>query len=168
MDDQAAAEIAPHLLAGEKLIWAGRPYPPVYMLYNGGVTGILGIFPIIGAAIAFGSWLVALGIPAIILFAVAARIRGESVRYGLTDKRAIIAATWPWHSLRTIPVDRFNVCIRQNFNKQIGSIMFRKTPDPLNLWRGTPFRADAFVGLSDADKVQKLIEAFSHRRSAVV
>jgi hypothetical protein len=168
MDDQAAAEIAPRLLAGEKLIWAGRPYPPVYMLYNGGVTGILGIFPIIGAAIAFDSWLVALGIPAIILFAVVARIRGESVRYGLTDKRAIIAATWPWHSLRLIPVDRFNVCIRQNFNTQIGSIMFRKTPDPLNLWRGTPFRADAFVGLSDADEVQKLVEAFSHRRSVSV
>jgi hypothetical protein len=46
--------------------------------------------------------------------------------------------------------------------------MFHKTPDILNLWRGTPFRADAFVGLSDADKVQELIEAFSHRRSAVV
>ena len=155
MDDQAAAEIVPHLLAGEKLIWAGRPYPPVYMLYNGGVTGILGIFPIIGAAIAFGSWLVALGIPAIILFAVAVRIRGESVRYGLTDKRAIIKATWPWRSLRIIPTDRFNVCVRQNFNKQIGSIMFRKTLDPFNFWRGTPFRADAFVGLSDADNVQK-------------
>ena len=168
MDDQAAAEIVSHLSAGEKLIWAGRPYPPVYMLYNGGVTGILGIFPIIGAAIASDSWLAALGIPAIILFAVVARIRGESVRYGLTDKRAIIKATWPWRSLRIIPADRFNVCVRQNFNKQIGSIMFRKTLDPFNFWRGTPFRADAFFGLSDADNVQKLIEAFSHRRSVSV
>jgi hypothetical protein len=168
MDDQAAAEITPHLSAGEKLIWAGRPYPPVYMFYNGGGMGILSIFPIIAAAIALDSWLVALLIPALILFAVLARKRGESVRYALTDKRAIIAATWPWRSLQIIPVDRFNVCIRQNFSKQIGSIMFRKTPDFLNLWRGTPFRADAFVGLSDAGKVQKLIEAFSHRRSAVV
>jgi hypothetical protein len=163
MDEEAAAEIAPHLSAGEKLIWTGRPYPPVYMLYNGGAMGILGIFPIIGAAISLGSWLVALLIPALVLLVVAARIRGESVRYGLTDKRAIIKATWPWRSLRIIPADRFNVCVRQNFNQQIGSIMFRKTPDPLNVWRGTPFRADAFVGLSDADKVQKLIEAFSRR-----
>ena len=168
MDDQAAAEIAPHLSAGEKLIWAGRPYPPVYMFYNGGAMGLLAIIVVINCAIVFGSGLVLLLIPAIILFAVAARHRGESVRYGLTDKRAIIAATWPWRSLQIIPADRFNVCIRQNFNKQIGSIMFRKTPDPLNLWRGTPFRADAFVGLSDADKVQKLIEACSHRRGAVV
>ena len=168
MDDQAAAEIAPHLSAGEKLIWAGRPYPPVYMLYNGGFMGILSVFPIISVAIALDSWLVALGIPVLVLLAIVARMRGESVRYGLTDKRAIIAATWPWRSLRIIPVDRFNVCIRQNFNKQIGSIMFRKTLDPLNFWRGTPFRADAFVGLSDADKVQKLIEASSHRRNVVV
>jgi hypothetical protein len=168
MDEQAAAEIAPHLSAGEKLIWAGRPYPPVYMLYNGGAMGLLAIIVVINCAIAFGSGLVLLLIPAIILFAVGARHRGESVRYGLTDKRAIIAATWPWRSLLIIPADRFNVCIRQNFNKQIGSIMFRKTPDFLNLWRGTPFRADAFLGLSDADKVQELIEAFSHRRGVVV
>jgi hypothetical protein len=167
MDDQAAAEIAPNLPTGEKLIWAGRPYPPVYMLYNGGAMGLLAIIVVINGAIIFGGHVLFL-IPAIILFAVAARHRGASVRYGLTDKRAIIAATWPWRSLQNIPADRFNVCIRQNFNKQIASIMFRKTPDPLNIWRGTPFRADAFVGLSDADQVQKLIEAFSHRRSAVV
>jgi hypothetical protein len=167
MDDQAVAEIAPHLSAGEKLIWAGRPYPPVYMFYNGGGMGLLAIIVVINCAIAFGGWFLLL-IPAIILFAVAARHRGESVRYGLTDKRAIIAASWPWHSLQIIPTDRFNVCIRQNFSKQIASIMFRKTPDPLNIWRGTPFRADAFLGLSDADKVQKLIEGFSHRRGVVV
>ena len=167
MDDHAAAEIAPHLPAGEKLIWAGRPYPPVYMLYNGGAMGLLAIIVVINCAIIFGG-LVLLLIPAIILFAVAARIRGESVRYGLTDKRAIIKATWPWRSLRIIPTDRFNVCVRQNFNKQIGSIMFRKTLDPFNFWRGTPFRVDAFVGLSDADNVQKLIEAFSHHRSVSV
>ena len=168
MDDQAAAEIAPHLLAGEKLIWAGRPFPPVYMLYNGGFMIILAIFPIIGLAISFQTWLIALLIPALILFAVVARMRGESVRYGLTDRRAIIAATWPWRSIQTIPVDRFNVCIRQNFNSQIASIMFRKTTDPFNIWRGTPFRADAFLGLSDADNVQKLVEGFSHQRSVVV
>lgn len=168
MDDQAAAAIAPHLPVGEKLLWAGRPYPPVYMLYNGGAMGLLVIIVVISIAIAVGSGLVLLLIPAIILFAVAARVRGESVRYGLSDKRAVITATWPWRSLRIIPTDRFNVCIRQNFNKQIGSIMFRKTPDPLNFWRGTPFRADAFVGLSDADAVQKLIEAASHRRSVSV
>src|ERR1700693_3163069 len=167
MDDQAAAEITPHLSMDEKLIWAGRPYPPVYMFYNGGGMGLLAIIVVINLAIAFGGLRLLL-IPVLILLAVLARRRGESVRYGLTDKRAIIAATWPWHSLRIIPVDCFNVCIRQNFNKQIASIMFRKTPDILNFWRGTPFRADAFVGLSDADKVQKLIEAFSHRRSAVV
>jgi hypothetical protein len=167
MDDLAAAEIAPHVSAGEKLIWAGRPYPPVYMLYNGGAMGLLAVIVVINCAIAFGG-LVLLFIPVIILFAVVARMRGESVRYGLTDKRAIIAATWPWRSLQIIPADQFNVCIRQNFNNQIGSIMFHKTPDIMNLWRGTPFRADAFVGLSDADKVQKLIETFSHRRSAVV
>ncbi len=168
MDDLAAAEIAPSLSAGEKLIWAGRPYPPVYLFYNGGGMGCLSIFPIIGAAIALGSWLVALLLPTLLLFAVAARYRGESVRYGLTDKRAIILATWPWRSLRIIPVDQFNVCIRQNFSKQIGSIMFRKIPDPLNIWRGTPFRADAFVGLRDADEVEKLIETFSRRRSVSV
>ena len=167
MDDHAAAEIAPHLPAGEKLIWAGRPYPPVYMLYNGGAMGLLAIIVVINCAIIFDG-LVLLLIPAIILFAIAARIRGESVRYGLTDKRAIIKATWSWRSLRIIPADRFNVCVRQNFNKQIGSIMFRKTLDPFNFWRGTPFRVDAFVGLSDADNVQKLIEAFSHRRSISV
>jgi hypothetical protein len=168
MDDQAAAEIAPNLSAGEKLVWAGRPYPPVYLFYNGGGMGLLSIFPIIGAAIALGSWLVALLLPALLLFAVAARHRGESVRYGLSDKRAIILATWPWRSLQIVPVDQFNVCIRQNFNKQIGSIMFRKIPDPLNIWRGTPFRADAFVGLSDADEVEKLIEGFTHRQSVNV
>jgi hypothetical protein len=168
MDEEAAAEIAPHLSAGEKLIWAGRPYPPVYMLYNGGAMSLLAIIAVISVAIAVGSGLVLLLIPAIILFAAAARVRGDSVRYGLTDKRAIIKATWPWRSLRIIPADRFNVCIRQNFNEQIGSIMFRKTPDILNVWRGTPFRADAFVGLSDADKVQELVEAFSHRRSVSV
>ena len=167
MDETAAAEIALHLSAGEKLIWAGRPYAPVYMLYNGGAMSLLAIIVVINCAIIFGG-LVLLFIPAIILFAVGVRHRGESVRYGLTDKRAIIKATWPWRSLRIIPADRFNVCVRQNFNKQIGSIMFRKTPDPLSLWRGTPFRADAFVGLSDADKVQKLVEAFSHRRSVSV
>jgi hypothetical protein len=129
---------------------------------------ILSIIPIVSTAISLASWLVALLIPAPVLLMAVARIRGESVRYGLTDKRAIIMATWPWRSLRIIPVDRFNVCIRQNFNKQIGSIMFRKTPDPLNLWRGTPFRADAFVGLSDVDQVQKLVEAFSHRRGVSV
>jgi hypothetical protein len=168
MDDEAAAAIAPHMSAGEKLIWAGRPYPPVYMLYNGGFVGILSIFPIIGAAIALHSWSVALLIPLLVLLAVVARIRGESVRYGLTDKRAFIAATWPWRSLQIVPADRFNVCIRQNFNKQIASIMFRKTVDPFNVWRGTPFRTDAFVGLSDADQVQKLVEASSHRRSVSV
>ena len=167
MDDQAAAEIAPHLSAGEKLIWAGRPYPPVYMFYNGGGMGLLAIVVVINIAIVLGSKFLLL-IPAIILFAVAARHRGESVRYGLTDKRAIITASWPWRSLQIIPTDHFNVCIRQNFSKQIASIMFRKTPDPLNFWRGTPFRADAFVGLSDADKVQKLIEGFSRRRGVVV
>src|ERR1700693_3302410 len=122
MDDQAAAEITPHLSMDEKLIWAGRPNPPVYMFYNGGGMGILSIFPIIATAIALDSWLVALLIPALILFAVLARNRGESVRYGLTDKLAIIVSTWPWRSLQIIPVDRFNVCIRQNFSKQIGSI----------------------------------------------
>jgi hypothetical protein len=167
MDEQAAAEIASHLSADEKLIWAGRPYPPVYMFYNGGGMGLLGIIVVINIAIAFG-WRFLLLIPVLILLAVLGRMRGESVRYGLTDKRAIIAATWPWRSLQIVPVDRFNVCIRQNFSKQIASIMFRKTPDILNFWRGTPFRADAFVGLSDADKVQKLIEAFSHRRNVVV
>ena len=167
MDDQAAAEIAPLLAPGEKLIWAGRPYPPVYMLYNGGAMGLLGIIVVINIAIAFGALFLLL-IPVIILGAVVARMRGESVRYGLTDKRAITKTSWPWHSLRIIPVDRFNVCIRQNFNKQIGSIMYRKTPDVFNMWRGPPFRADAFVGLSDADKVQKLIEAASHRRSETV
>ena len=54
MDDQAAAEIVPHLLAGEKLIWAGRPYPPVYMLYNGGAMGLLAIIVVINCAIIFG------------------------------------------------------------------------------------------------------------------
>jgi hypothetical protein len=167
MDDQAAAEIAPLLSADEKLIWAGRPYPPVYMFYNGGAMGLLVIIVVINIAIVFGG-LFFLLISAIIVFAVVVRMRGESVRYGLTDKRAIIKATWPWRSLRIVPVDRFNVCIRQNFSKQIGSIMFRKTPDIFNFWRGTPFRADAFVGLSDADTVQKLVEGFSHRRNVVV
>ena len=46
--------------------------------------------------------------------------------------------------------------------------MFRQTPDPLNIWRGTPFRADAFVGLSDADEVEKLIEGLARRRSVSV
>src|SRR5258705_8865165 len=118
MDQQAAAEIATHLAAGERLIWAGRPYPPVFLFYNGGGMGCLVIFPIISAAIVLSSWLVALLLPALVLFAVAARHRGESVRYGLTERRAIIMATWPWRSLQSIPVDRFNVCIRQNFNKQ--------------------------------------------------
>jgi hypothetical protein len=167
MDEQAAAELAPHLSADEKVIWAGRPYPPVYMFYNGGGMGLLGVIVVINIAIAFGAIFLLL-IPLLILLAVVGRIRGESVRYALTDKRAIIAATWPWHSLQIIPVDRFNVCIRQNFNKQIGSIMFRKTPDIFNSWRGTPFRADAFVGLRDADQVEKLIEGFSHRRSVSV
>jgi len=122
MDEQAATEIAPLLAPGEKLIWAGRPYPPVYMLYNGGAMGLLGIIVAINIAIAFGAMFLLL-IPAIILGAILARMRGESVRYGLTDKRAITKTTWPWRSLRIIPVDRFNVCIRQNFNKQIGSII---------------------------------------------
>jgi hypothetical protein len=38
----------------------------------------------------------------------------------------------------------------------------------LNIWRGMPFRADAFVGLRDADEVEKLIENFSHRPSVNV
>ena len=167
MDDQVAAEIAPHLSADEKLIWTGRPYPPVYMFYNGGGMGLLCTITAIHLGIVYDA-LFFLFIPAIILFAVAARRRGASVRYGLTGKRAIITASWPWRSVQIIPTESFNVCIRQKFNKQIASIMFRRTPDPLNIWRGTPFRADAFVGLSDADKVQKLIEAFSHRRSVDV
>ena len=73
MDKEAAAEIAPHLPAGEKLIWAGRPYPPVYMLYNGGAMGLLAIIVVINCAIIFGG-LVLLLIPAIFLFAVAAHI----------------------------------------------------------------------------------------------
>jgi hypothetical protein len=32
----------------------------------------------------------------------------------------------------------------------------------------TPLRADAFVGVRDADKVEKLIEGFAHRRSVNV
>ncbi len=162
MDDEAAAELASHLSPGEKLIWAGRPYPPVYMFYNGGAMAILGIIVVINFSIAFGGRFLLL-IPVLVLLAALCRMRGESVRYGLTAKRAIIAASWPWHSLRIVPVDRFNVCIRQNYSKQIGSIMFRKTPDVLNIWRGTPFRADAFVGLSDADKVQRLVEGFGHQ-----
>ena len=168
MDDQAAAEIEPNLRPGEKLLWAGRPAPVVYVFYNGGGMGFISIIPIVGVATAWHDWRVALLIPAIVMFWIAGYHRGKSARYALTDQRALTLRTWPWKSLRSVPLDMFNVCIRQNFNPKLASIMYRKTPDPLNFWRGTPFRADAFLGLSDAAKVEKLVEGFSHRRSVKV
>lgn len=166
MDEEAAAELAPDLESGERLIWAGRPYPPVYIFYNGGMIGCFSTFPVL--ALAITDWRFAILVPALALWLFAMRYRGQNVRYGLSEKRAIILRKWPWRTVESIPVERFNVCIRQNFDKEVASIMFRKTRDPLNFWRGTPFRADAFVGIRDADHVEKLIEKLSHHRAEQV
>ena len=156
MDDDAAA-IAPHLAAGEKLLWAGRPHPPVYSFYNGGGMGCLGIFAVVSLAISLSDWRALILIVPLALFAAAAGWRGNGVRYGLTDRRAIIAASWPWTSMQSIPVDRFNTCTTQGWGGGYSSVMFRKTPAPWNLWRGTPFKADAFVGIKRAGDVERLI-----------
>lgn len=164
MDDEAAAEITRHMAPGETLLWAGRPFPATYAFYNGGGMGCFGLFCIGGLALQWGSWrLFLIALPILLLPGLAA-YRAKSVRYGLTDRRAIIAAGWPWPSLQSIPVDRFNICMRQDWGKPHSSVMFRKTPDPMNIWRGTPFKADAFVGIKDVEEVEKLILRFYHGR----
>lgn len=160
MDDEAAAEIARHLAPGEKLLWTGRPFPPTYAFYNGGGMGCFGLFCIGGLALQLGSWRLFVAALPILLMPGLAAYRAKSVRYGLTDRRAIILASWPWHSLQTIPVDRFNICMRQDWGRPYSSVMFRKTPAPWNFWRGTPFKADAFVGIKDVEEVEKLILRF--------
>lgn len=154
--------------SGEKTIWAGRPAPVVYVFYNGGGVGFISIIPIIALATSWHDWRVALLLPAIVIFWIVCYHRGNSVRYALTDQRALTIATWPWKSLRSVPLDMFNVCIRQDFNRKLTSIMYRKTPDPFSIWRGTPFRADAFLGLREAAPIVKLVEKFSRRKSVKV
>lgn len=162
MDDEAAADITPHLAPGETLLWTGRPFPPVYSFYNGGGMGCFALFCIAWLTIPTGYWWLFLVACLILVVPGLAAYRAKSVRYGLTDRRAIILASWPWRSIQAIPVDRFNICMRQNWGGPYASVMFRKTPAPWNFWRGTPFKADAFVGIKDIEKVEKLILRFYH------
>ena len=164
MDDEAAAAITPHLKPREKIVWAGRPLPAMYAFYNGAGMGCFGMFCLGGFALQAGSWTIFLVSLILLVFPIFAGKKGTTVRYALTDKRAITIATWPWAWERSVPVDRFNICMRQENSGSAhdgrASIMYRKIDgQPWEIWRGTPFHAEAFLGIKDADEVEALIKA---------
>jgi hypothetical protein len=144
-DDEATAAVAPHLLAGEKLLWSGRPTPALYAWNNG--AGLL----VVAVMLAFGSVTVlgvlgALGGLALALaIGLVLRRKATTVRYGLTNARAIIVWSWPWPGKRAIPVQAFNICLIDGDDKAATTILFRKGWS--DAWWGRPFEIDAFIGV---------------------
>jgi hypothetical protein len=164
MDDEATAAVTPHLLAGEKLLWSGRPTPSLYAWNNG--SGLL----VVGVMLGFGSvaWfgvIAALSVLALALaVALILRRKAETVRYGLTDNRAIITWSWPRAGMRAIPVQYFNICLidGDNDDKAPTTILFRKGLS--DAWWGRPIEIDAFIGVTPSRAVAKLVDGFAHHR----
>jgi hypothetical protein len=158
MDEEATAAVTPTLKPGEKLLWSGRPSPGLYAWNNG--TGLL----VIAAMMAFGGFagfgfvVVVICLAAAIGVALLLAHKGKSVRYGLTNHRAIIMSSWPWAALRSIPVAYFDICFIQgeNDDEQPTTILFHKGFS--EMWWGRPFEIDAFIGVKPSRAVAELIQ----------
>jgi len=164
MDDEAAAVMAPLLAPGETLLWSGRPAPGLYAWNNGAGLIVVGLMVASGAFV-FSWWAVVLVLAGALGVGLALRRKAETVRYGLTDRRAIIAWSWPRAGNRWIPVDRFNICLMDgnNDNRDPTTILFRKGLS--DQWWGRPFEIDAFIGVKPSKDVANLVQGFvGHRR----
>jgi len=118
MDPEAAAVVKPHLLAGEELLWCGRPHDTSALRWRAGAIVLVGL-----AALAMRSLPLAPGLAeradtnSILLAIVAGVLIAEAIVlhtylsntfYGVTNQRVIIMSGLGEPEMAAVLLDRLN------------------------------------------------------------
>jgi hypothetical protein len=160
----AAEALSPYLQPGERLIWSGQPDVWSLLLYRAllGAGGVLFLL-IFAAQGAMGEifdggawWLYRLLLLAFMLSCLwlvvlvpLEWLRAPHLRYGVTDRRAIILTCWPWRRARSWSGDALNCLEYSPREDGSGTVYFHRQQIGADL--PTRFTYTGFHGVEDVE-----------------
>ena len=167
MDPEAAAAITPHLLAGEMLLWSGRPRDTSPLRIRAIMIAVVGATAIamralapdlnIGERAAANSIILAIVVAGMIAEAMVFHAFLSGTFYGVTNLRVIIVSGLREHQVSTVMLDRLNTSMLKL--RRIGNTLELRAPrlqvtqEPTYL----PFRNPSVLSWPDQPECLRLV-----------